>query len=62
MSNARLRSGESELAIHPGCGTIWLPQHPARDIGPAAVPEPRSTRVRLLLLPLRIVWSFLIYP
>ncbi|HLO15013.1 MAG TPA: DUF6391 domain-containing protein [Anaerolineales bacterium] len=52
----RLRSGESELAIHPGCGTnlvataflpgtlAWLPFQGAR-----------SNRGRLLLLPLAIL-------
>jgi hypothetical protein len=50
---SRLRSGEKELAIHPGCGTnlvataflpgtlAWLPFQSAR-----------STRTRLLLLPI----------
>jgi len=54
----RLRAGESELAIHPGCGTnlvatallpgtlAWLPFQ-----------STRSTRVRLLLLPLAILFG-----
>jgi hypothetical protein len=54
----RLRGGESGLAIHPGCGTnlvatallpgtlAWLPFQSAR-----------STRARLLLLPLAIVFG-----
>ena len=53
---SRLRSGEKELAIHPGCGTnlvataflpgtlAWLPFQGAR-----------STRTRLLLLPIAMV-------
>jgi hypothetical protein len=53
---ARLRSGESGLAIHPGCGTnlvataflpgtmAWLPFQGTR-----------STRGRLLLLPLALI-------
>jgi len=53
---ARLRSGESGLAIHPGCGTnlvataflpatmAWMPMQSVR-----------STRWRLLLIPLAIV-------
>lgn len=56
----RLRSGESGLAIHPGCGTnlvasaflpgtmAWLPFQSAR-----------STRGRLLLLPLALVFGVL---
>ena len=55
---ARLRGGESGLAIHPGCGTnlvataflpgtlAWLPFQSAR-----------STRTRLLLLPLAILFG-----
>jgi hypothetical protein len=51
----RLRAGESELAIHPGCGTnlvataflpgtlAWLPFQ-----------STRSTRLRLLLLPIAL--------
>jgi hypothetical protein len=61
---SRLRSGEKELAIHPGCGTnlvtmaflpgtlAWLPFQGAR-----------SNRGRLLLLPLAItlaVFGFLL--
>jgi hypothetical protein len=54
----RLRGGESELAIHPGCGTnlvataflpgtlAWLPFQ-----------STRSTRARLLLLPLAILFG-----
>lgn len=54
----RLRSGESGLAIHPGCGTnlvaaaflpgtlAWLPFQSAR-----------STRMRLLLLPLALLFG-----
>ena len=54
----RLRSGEAGLAIHPGCGTnlvasaflpgtlAWLPFQSAR-----------STRARLLLLPLALVFG-----
>ena len=54
----RLRGGESELAIHPGCGTnlvataflpgtlAWLPFQ-----------STRSTRIRLLLLPLAILFG-----
>jgi len=54
----RLRSGESGLAIHPGCGTnlvataflpgtmAWLPFQGAR-----------STRGRLLLLPLALIFA-----
>jgi hypothetical protein len=54
----RLRGGESELAIHPGCGTnlvataflpgtlAWLPFQ-----------STRSARVRLLLLPLAILFG-----
>jgi hypothetical protein len=54
----RLRAGESELAIHPGCGTnlvataflpgtlAWLPFQGTR-----------STRIRLLLLPLAILFG-----
>ena len=54
----RLRGGESGLAIHPGCGTnlvatallpgtlAWLPFQ-----------STRSTRVRLLLLPLAILFG-----
>lgn len=54
----RLRAGESELAIHPGCGTnlatsmvlpatlAWFPFQGAR-----------STRGRLLLLPLAIAFG-----
>src|SRR5215211_1190381 len=53
---SRLRAGESGLAIHPGCGTnlvasaflpgtlAWLPFQSAR-----------STRARLLLLPVALV-------
>ena len=53
---SRLRGGESELAIHPGCGTnlvaaaflpgtmAWLPFQ-----------STRSTRLRLLLLPIALV-------
>jgi hypothetical protein len=52
----RLRAGESELAIHPGCGTnlvataflpgtlAWLPFQ-----------STRSTRLRLLLLPIALM-------
>jgi hypothetical protein len=55
---SRLRSGEKELAIHPGCGTnlvataflpgtlAWLPFQSAR-----------STRARLLLLPIALVFA-----
>jgi hypothetical protein len=54
----RLRSGEKGLAIHPGCGTnlvataflpgtmAWLPFQSAR-----------STRARLLLLPLALIFG-----
>ena len=54
----RLRSGEKALAIHPGCGTnlvataflpgtmAWLPFQSAR-----------STRARLLLLPLALIFG-----
>ena len=54
----RLRAGESGLAIHPGCGTnlvataflpgtlAWLPFQGTR-----------STRIRLLLLPLAILFG-----
>lgn len=54
----RLRSGEKGLAIHPGCGTnlvasaflpgtlAWLPFQGAR-----------STRARLLLLPLALIFG-----
>lgn len=54
----RLRSGERGLAIHPGCGTnlvataflpgtlAWLPFQGAR-----------STRARLLLLPLALIFG-----
>ena len=54
----RLRGGESDLAIHPGCGTnlvataflpgtlAWLPFQ-----------STRSTRLRLLLLPLAILFG-----
>jgi hypothetical protein len=54
----RLRSGEKGLAIHPGCGTnlvataflpgtmAWLPFQSAR-----------STRGRLLLLPLALIFG-----
>jgi hypothetical protein len=54
----RLRSGEAGLAIHPGCGTnlvataflpgtmAWLPFQSAR-----------STRARLLLLPLALIFG-----
>jgi hypothetical protein len=54
----RLRAGESGLAIHPGCGTnlvataflpgtmAWLPFQ-----------STRSTRIRLLLLPLAILFG-----
>jgi hypothetical protein len=54
----RLRSGEAGLAIHPGCGTnlvataflpgtmAWLPFQSAR-----------STRARLLLLPLALLFG-----
>ena len=54
----RLRGGENELAIHPGCGTnlvataflpgtlAWLPFQ-----------STRSTRIRLLLLPLAILFG-----
>jgi hypothetical protein len=54
----RLRGGESELAIHPGCGTnlvataflpgtlAWLPFQSTRSI-----------RIRLLLLPLAILFG-----
>jgi hypothetical protein len=54
----RLRSGESGLAIHPGCGTnlvataflpgtlAWLPFQ-----------STRSTRIRLLLLPLALLFG-----
>jgi len=53
---SRLRSGEKELAIHPGCGTnmvataflpgtlAWLPFQGVR-----------STRARLLLIPIALV-------
>jgi hypothetical protein len=55
---SRLRSGEKGLAIHPGCGTnlvataflpgtmAWLPFQSAR-----------STRARLLLLPLALIFG-----
>jgi hypothetical protein len=55
---SRLRAGESGLAIHPGCGTnlvaaaflpgtlAWLPFQSAR-----------STRARLLLLPIALVFG-----
>ncbi|HLO34319.1 MAG TPA: DUF6391 domain-containing protein [Anaerolineales bacterium] len=55
---ARLRSGESGLAIHPGCGTnlvataflpatlAWMPMQSVR-----------STRWRLLLIPLALVFG-----
>jgi hypothetical protein len=54
----RLRTGEKGLAIHPGCGTnllasaflpgtlAWLPLQGAR-----------STRLRLLLIPLRLLFG-----
>ena len=54
----RLRSGESGLAIHPGCGTnlvataflpgtlAWLPFQ-----------STRSTRIRILLLPLALLFG-----
>ena len=55
---SRLRGGESELAIHPGCGTnlvataflpatmAWMPMQSAR-----------STRGRLFLIPLALVFA-----
>ena len=55
---ARLRSGESELAIHPGCGTnlvataflpatmAWIP-----------ISGARSNRWRLMLIPLAILFG-----
>lgn len=55
---SRLRAGERELAIHPGCGTnlvataflpatlAWVPMQGAR-----------STRGRLLLIPLALVFG-----
>jgi hypothetical protein len=55
---ARLRAGESELAIHPGCGTnlvataflpatmAWMPLQRAR-----------SNRWRLLLIPLALIFG-----
>ncbi len=55
---SRLRAGESELAIHPGCGTnlvataflpatmAWIPMRGAR-----------STRWRLMLIPLALVFG-----
>ena len=55
---SRLRAGESELAVHPGCGTnlvataflpatlAWMPMQSVR-----------STRWRLLLIPLALVFG-----
>ncbi len=57
-SYTRLRAGERELAIHPGCGTnlivtaflpatmAWMP-----------LQSTRSTRWRLLLIPLALVFG-----
>jgi len=56
----RLRSGESGLAIHPGCGTNLV----ATAFLPATMAwmpfqSTRSTRWRLLLLPLALVLGVL---
>lgn len=57
-ASGRLRSGESELAIHPGCGTnlvataflpatlAWIP-----------ISGARSNRWRLMLIPLAILFG-----
>jgi hypothetical protein len=59
---ARLRAGEKELAIHPGCGTNMA----ASMILPmtlASVPfqSGRSTRGRVLLLPVSLMFAFFGY-
>jgi hypothetical protein len=59
---ARLRAGESGLAVHPGCGTNML----ATALLPATFAwmpfqGTRSTRWRLLLIPVALVFALLGY-
>lgn len=58
----RLRAGESELAIHPGCGTnlatsMLLPA----TLAWAPIQGTRSNRSRLLLLPVAVTFAVLGY-
>lgn len=59
-AHSRLRAGEKELAVHPGCGTnmvatAFLPG----TLAYLPFQSARSTRGRLLLLPLALVFGVL---